>query len=302
MTRRWVGYLALPVMLVILAALPGTADQPKIDPAEGEAIKTLAKAFVEAFHKGDATGVANAWTEDGDYTDQDGHRFQGREAIQKNFAGLFAEHKGLKLRIDSDSLRMVTADVAVEDGTVSVYPPDGGPPSRARYTNVLAKKDGKWLLSSVRESPYAAPSNYEHLRGLEWLIGDWVGERNPGETERISVTWGEHQNFLHATFTTTFKNISVGNITQWIGWDPLDKRIRSWIFDETGGFGEGSWTRDGEKAVLKLNAILPDGKKLAATIILTPLDPDTIELQSRDRSLDGKPAPEMKEVKLKRAK
>jgi uncharacterized protein (TIGR02246 family) len=296
------GCLALPVLLAGLAAMPGSADQAKIDPQDGDAIKKQAMTFIEAFNKGDARAVAEAWTPDGDYTDQDGHRFQGREAIEKNFANLFAEHKGLKLQIDSASLRMVTPDVAVEDGTVAVHPPDGGPPSRARYTNVLAKKDGKWLLSSVRESPYAAPSNYEHLRGLEWLIGDWVGERSPGESERLSVTWGAHQNFLHATFTTTFKNIAVGNITQWVGWDPLEKRIRSWIFDETGGFGEGSWARDREKAVLKVNAVLPEGKKLTATIILTPLDADTIEMQSRDRSVDGKAIPDPKEVKLKRAK
>jgi hypothetical protein len=29
-------------------------------------------------------------------------------------------------------------------------------------------------LESVREALYTPPGNYEHLRGLEWAIGEWV--------------------------------------------------------------------------------------------------------------------------------
>src|SRR5439155_26628081 len=132
--------------------------------------------------------------------------------------------------------------------------------------------------------------------------GEWAGEAQEGGTERLSVDWAENQNFLVATFSTTVKDVPVGSATQWIGWDPLDKRIRSWVFDAAGGFGEGSWTRDGKRWVLKTNSVLQDGKKAAATYHVTHIDADTISLQARDRSVEGKAVPDKPEVRLKRVK
>jgi uncharacterized protein (TIGR02246 family) len=276
----------------------GTGGSPEAEAA----IQKLGEAFVEAFQKGDARAVAACWAPDGDLTDENGHQMKGRAAIEKALAELFAQNKGLKMRIESQSLRFLTPDSAIEDGISEVLPPDGGPPSRARYTNVHAKKDGQWLLGSVRETPFVPPGNYEHLRGLEWAVGDWAGEAEQGGVERLSVAWADNQNFLNATFSTTIKNISVGKATQWIGWDPVATRVRSWIFDTTGGFGDGSWTQDGGRWVVKTSSVLQDGKKAAATYVLTPVDADTITLQARDRSEDGNRLPDMKEVKLKRAK
>jgi uncharacterized protein (TIGR02246 family) len=270
---------------------------------EAEAtIQKLGEAFVEAFHKGDAKAVAACWAPDGDFILQTGRELKGRAAIEKAFADLFAKNKGLKMRIDSLSLRFPTPDSAIEDGTTEVFPPDGGPPSRARYTNVHVKQDGQWLLSSSREAPYVPPGNYQHLQGLEWAIGDWAGEAEEGGVERLAVAWADNQNFLNATFTTTSKDTSVGKATQWIGWDPVAARIRSWIFDATGGFGEGSWTQDGKKWVVKTTSVLQDGKKATATYVLAPVDADTIALQARDRSEDGNRLPDTKEIKLKRVK
>src|SRR6202022_1659083 len=124
--------------------------QQKEKPAEEATLLKNAEAFVEAFHKGDAKALAAFWTAEGDYTDQRGRQFKGREAIEKTFRELFAENKGLKLRINIDSLRFPTADVAIEDGTTEVSPANGAPPSRARYSIVHVKKDGQWLIESVR--------------------------------------------------------------------------------------------------------------------------------------------------------
>ena len=87
-----------------------------------------------------------------------------------------------------------------------------------------------------------------------------------------------------------------------IGWDPVAKRVRSWIFDTTGGFGEGSWTKDGKKWTIKTSSTLQDGKKATATFIFAPVDADTITLQSQDRTMDGEKLPDTKEVKMKRVK
>jgi len=155
-----------------LSSLPASAANQET--GDKEAVVNNAKAFVDAFEKGDAKAVAAFWAEDGDYVDLTGRRLQGRTAIEDAFKEFFKENKGLKLRIDVKSVRFVTPDVAIEDGTSSVIPPDGSPPSQGSYTNVHVKKGGQWVLQSVHEAPYTPPGNYEHLHGLDWAVGEWV--------------------------------------------------------------------------------------------------------------------------------
>jgi hypothetical protein len=69
-------------------------------------------------------------------------------------------------------------------------------------------------------------------------------------------------------------------------------QVRSWSFEADGGFGEGVWTNEGDRWIIKTNAILPDGKKLTATNIVTRNGPDAVTWQSKDRTLDGKALPD----------
>jgi uncharacterized protein (TIGR02246 family) len=302
MRARLFWLLAVAPVAFVLVVGHTPADEPKDKASEEAALLKTAEAFVEAFHKGDATAVAAFWTTDGDYTDQTGRTLKGRDAIEKNFKEFFAENKGLKLRIEITGVKFVTPEVAIEDGVTSTLTPDGAPPSRARYTIVHVKKEGKWLLSSVRDAPFAPPTNQEHFRGLEWAIGDWAAESDKGETARVSFAYEDSQNFMISTFTTTFKNLAIGGGTQWIGWDPIAKGIRSWTFESGGGFGEATWTQDGDKWVVKATGVLREGKKLAATNIITKIDADTMTWESKNRTEDGKALPDVKPVKMKRVK
>jgi hypothetical protein len=78
--------------------------------------------------------------------------------------------------------------------------------------------------------------------------------------------------------------------------------IRSWTFDNSGNFGEGWWTQQGNQWHVKTSTTLKDGKTVTATNIITVLDPDTITWQSVNRALDGKALPDVPEVKMKRVK
>jgi uncharacterized protein (TIGR02246 family) len=259
-----------------------------------------AKAFVNAFEKGDAKAVAAFWAEDGDYVDLNGRNLQSRAAIENAFKDFFTENKGLKLRVDVNSLRFVTPDTAIEDGITSVIPPDGTPPNQARYTNVHVKKDGQWVLQSVREFPYTPPGNYEHLRGLEWAVGEWVDEGDGPEIDHTTFEWSPDGNFLISTQDATVKDTLVSRATEWIGWDPATSQVRSWSFVADGSIGENTWSNEGDQWIIKTNAILPNGKKLAATNTITRNGPDEITWQSKDRTLDGKALPDVAEIKMKR--
>jgi uncharacterized protein (TIGR02246 family) len=285
----------------VVEPLAEVAQPPKDrNPADEDALLKNAEAFVEAFNRGDAKALAAFWTPQGDYTDLTGRRLVGREAIEKNFAEFFAANKGLKLRIEIESLRFPSPDVAIEDGTTAVLTPDGAPPSRARYTVVHVKRDGKWYLDSVRDAAFAPPSNYDHLKNLDWLIGEWADEATEGEAARIAFTWTENQNFVVSHFTVHLKSVPIGGGTQWIGWDPDTKAVRSWMFEANGGHGEGVWTGDGNRWVVKTTTVLPDGKKTTATNTITRVDPDMITWGVTERTLDGKPLADLQPAKMKR--
>jgi uncharacterized protein (TIGR02246 family) len=302
MRTRLLWFMALAAMTLGVTAPPASARQPQGDPKDVAALQKAGEAFIEAFDKGDARALAAFWVEDGDFTDQTGRHLQGRAALEKAFQQAFSDNKGLKLRINSASLRFLTPDVAVEDGTTEVIPADGGPPTSARYTIVHVKKNGAWLLGSVRNAPAAPSGTYEHLRDLEGLVGDWAEGGGKGEGERLALAWAEGQSFLVGTFSKTFRNAAVANARQIIGWDPVAKALRSWIFDASGAFGEGTWTRDGRAWVIKTTSVFPDGKKGSATFVLTPVDADTLTLQGKGRTVDGTAIPDSQAITLKRTR
>lgn len=290
-------FLFLPAALSSLCTLNVRADETAANQA---ALLKNAQAFTEAFEKADAKAVAAFWAEDGDYVDLDGRRLQGRSAIENAFKDYFAENKGVKIRIEVNSVRLVTPGTAIEDGVSSVIPADGALPSQARYTNVHVKKNGEWLLLSVREAPYTPPNNYEHLRALEWAIGEWMDEGEGPEIGHVTFDWSPESNFIISNQELTVKGTLVSRSTEWIGWDPAGGQVRSWSFVGDGAIGQNVWSNDGDQWIIKSNVILPNGKKMAATNVVTRSGPDTITWQSKDRTLDGKALPDAKEIKMKR--
>ncbi len=299
--RRSFDLIAVLVFgLVLLGTRPAQADEPNT-PGKGK----RAQEFLDAFHKGDARALAGFWAPDGDYIDQAGRQFKGRPAIEKMYEKAFAAQKGGKLTITVKSVRMVTSDVAIENGLTEVTPADGGPPAVAQFSAVLVKKDGTWYFESVRESPAQPPSNFRHLEDLDWLIGDWTSgseKEEKGEAMRASYSWAENQNFLVSSFATTLNGIPVVGGTQWIGWDAVDKQVRSWSFYSGGGFGEAVWTREGNKWTIKTTARTADGKKASVTNVLTRVDADHATWQATHLTVDGKEMPDSPPVKLRRIK
>jgi uncharacterized protein (TIGR02246 family) len=275
-------------------------SKAKAEPAPGKGQR--AQEFIAAFEAGDAKALAGFWTPDGDYVDQAGQQHKGRAAIQKMYEKGFAASKGAKLAITVTSARAVGTDVLIEDGITEVTPPQGGPPTAGRFSAVLVKKDGVWYFESVRESLALPPSHAEQFEDLEWLIGDWAGDAAKGESTVVSYDWAENQNFIVCTFTTTLNGVPVVGGTQWIAWDAIDKRVRSWSFYSGGGFGEAAWNKDGAKWSIKTTARTADGKNVSVTNLLTRVDDDNAIWQPTQITVNGVTIPDPAPVKLKRVK
>jgi uncharacterized protein (TIGR02246 family) len=284
-----------------LRMVPAGAEEPK---GEEKALdKERRAAFIAAYDKGDAKAVAAFWTADATYVDPDGREHKGREAIQKMYEKVFADNKGAKLAIHVTALKQLTPDVVLEDGVTEVTPAGGGFPAAAQFSAVLVKKDGEWYLQSIRESEaQPASANAEHLEDIEWLIGDWTGENEKGESASASYDWAENDNFIVSEFATTLDGIPVAGGTQWIGWDAIDKQIRSWSFYSGGGFGEAVWNKEGNQWALKVIARTAAAKKVTATNLITKTDDDHLTWQVTKLTVDGEPLPDLKPVKMKRVK
>ena len=114
------------------------------------------------------------------------------------------------------------------------------------------------------------------------MVGEWVEER-PDASVRLSCRWAEGGNFLLREVTVKREGKPVMSISQRIGWDPLARQIRSWEFDSAGGFGEGRWSRDGDRWTIKHTGVQAEGTVSSATNIMTNERPDVVRWVSTDR-------------------
>ena len=85
------------------------------------------------------------------------------------------------------------------------------------YTVLFVKRDGRWLISSVREEPDPLVRPHERLKDLEWMIGDWLDE-GADSVVRVNCRWSDDGNFLIRSFTVHHRGKPVMTVAQRIGW------------------------------------------------------------------------------------
>jgi uncharacterized protein (TIGR02246 family) len=270
----------------------------RADQAEDEAmIRANAEAYVAAYNKHDAKGVAAMWSPDAVYMDPTtGEAAVGQEEIEKVFAGILAELGEAKLEVEVNSVEFVSPNVAIENGTARIVRPDAEP-EESNYSAVNVKRDGKWQLDRVseQEPPAPPPSSYEQLKELEWMIGSWI-DQDENATIQTDCEWTKNQNFINRSFAVVVGDqVDLAGM-QIIGWDPAAKQIRSWIFDSDGGFAEGKWTRKGDRWLIQQNGTLPDGSRSSAVNVITRVDDDSFTWQSVQREVNGDILPNVDEV------
>jgi uncharacterized protein (TIGR02246 family) len=266
--------------------------------ADQAAIRKAVESYVAAFNQGDAKALAAMWSPEAVYTNPlSGEQVVGREAIEAQFAAIFAEAKGAKLEAKTDSIQFVSPGVAVEHGTAKVIRPDQAP-EESDYTAVYVKRDAQWLLDHVTEEDVlVVPSHHEQLKELEWLIGRWV-DQDENATVVTECNWTRNNNFIARSFTIQIRDRLDMAGMQIIGWDPATKQIRSWVFDSDGGFGQGTWTKKGNRWYIQQSGVQPDGRKSSSVNIITYVDDNTCTLQSVNRMVDGELLPNIEEVKI----
>ena len=188
----------LAMMSCSLAA--AIAADPVSQADEEAAIRKAVEAYVLAFNKGDAKAVAAMWSPEAVCINPlSDEQVVGREAIEKQMLETFAETKGIKLEATTNSIQFISPGVAVEHGTAKLTVADQTL-ENSEYTAVYVKRDRQWLLDRMTEEEIVVPpSQYEQLKGLEWMVGRWVDQDDKASVVS-ECKWARNNNFLVRNF------------------------------------------------------------------------------------------------------
>ncbi len=265
-----------------------------------KAIKALLDEFVAAFNARNAEAAAATYTETAVVVGERGERVEGRAAVRDQYAASFADSPKSTIAIQVDSLRFLGPETALEEGRTTITPAAGaGAPEITRFTAVYVKQGGQWRQAAVRDEHEHDLAPHDRLKELEWLVGDWVNESQAAVVS-TSCTWAKGGNFLDREFTMKTQGELVLSGTQRIGWDPLKRQFKTWIFDSEGGHGEGYFTRTGNQWVVKVEGVGREGQPVSATNIITRLGKDRMSWQSTARTLGGSAVPGIDEFTIVR--
>jgi uncharacterized protein (TIGR02246 family) len=280
------------------ASTPEEGNAPAPSSPDNRAVDDLIRKYEEAYNQGDAKAVASLFAEDVDYIDSDGVERKGRDTIEQLLADDFQANPGAKLQVTIDEVSRLTPDVLVNEGLATVTPATGAAET-TRFVATQVKKGDQWQIAQLVETASSPPTAYSQLRALEWLVGTWQDQASDQSVE-TTIRWAGDNSFLTRTFKV--KGAGQDEIDGWeiIGWDPDREEIRSWIFDSAGGFGESTWTNDGEHWLIQASDVLPDGSRATAEHVLTKIDDQKFTWESQDRTVNGDLEPSLEKVEVRR--
>jgi hypothetical protein len=155
--------------------------------------------------------------------------------------------------------------------------------------------------SAVLGQAPAPPSNYEHLKDLEWLVGSWEanvkaedevpGVVKQGDPVKIALAceWALGKNVIAVSFAVTAHGVTLMEHRGMIGWDAAEKQVVSGGFNSLGGHGHATWSKTGGQWRIKGAGVEGDGTKTQETMVFSNISEDSFTSQTLDRSEGGEP-------------
>lgn len=295
------GAASQPVPARPAAGKPGTTAATPVKAEEIPVRETLS-SFVKAFSAGELESLVALFSDDAVVVDSAGEEVRGRQAVAEMYGESFQEIPGLKIEATVSDIRFLTPDVARAEGRSRISSQNGDASEFTRFSALLTGKNGKWSLAEIRQYPLPpedVPTS-ERLKELDWMVGDWVDESGENKVSS-SVRWAENKSYLIRTYRVDIQREKSTSGTMFIGWEPQNGQIKSWLFDSEGGHGEGLWTRTDENVwVVKAQGVLRDGRPTSATQIHTIVNNDAVKTDSVDRIIGGQVAPDILDILMVR--
>lgn len=282
-------------MLASAGAFPAAAqssDQPASAAPDGlhATIAASAESFAGAYNAHDAALVAGLFAPDAEFIDGAGNAFQGRQAIEKEFAAFFAEFPQSTMEVSVAAVRLVSPGVAIEDGASSLRLTADARPKSSRYTAVHVQQDGKWKVASVRPASADGSSAHERLQALAWLIGEWVDE-GAGLVVDSTFAWDASGSYLIHRFEITAGGALVQQGVERIGWDPQQRVLRSWAFDSQGGHTQSRWSATESGWLIQTSGYRADGASAASEQQIEQISAERFRWTATDRIIGEEQLP-----------
>jgi uncharacterized protein (TIGR02246 family) len=309
--RRWVSPLLMFAGIVIgLVAVSRATDPQEPQKAQvatptprGEMeIRNLLKAVTDAYNQADAKRLAAIFTDDALLFDPEGEEVRGRDAITQHYGEAFDMGPTCKIVEEVEEVHFLSPDVASVIGHFHLDDEKGTALFSGRYSLIAVRKQDQWKLAELRDLANTSRDTVEkegRLRDLEWLVGEWIDEGEEGKGAS-TVRWEEGKKFLVRKYSTQVAGEPGRSGTQWIGWDPQAKQIRSWVFDSDGDFGHGEWTRVDNTWIIKASGVTGGGLTTSSTEVIVPINKDSLKLQSTDRVVGAERLADIEETVMVR--
>ncbi len=144
------------LFLVSNALIPAALGQ-RGRAADDTAIRSLVARYVAAREQRDEKAVAALFTADADQLVSSGEWRKGRENLVKGAMASSQASSG-KRTITVESVRFLTADVAIADGRYEIAG-SGGTPDRHMWASLIVTRTGEgWRIAAIRNMLPAAPA------------------------------------------------------------------------------------------------------------------------------------------------
>ena len=253
---------------------------------EREINQTLAQ-LVEAEERQDAETLARHLAKEATFINLTSNEtIEGQENLIAYLKEPFAPGEKPQVTVTTKSITIKSPANAIAKGKV-VRAFSSGEQENLAFKAEFIRADERWLLQTWTEiSLMPPPSQYENLKELEWLVGNWENDDEDSSfTSRNH--WDKHKNFLLQRFKLKVLGQRQLYGKQIIGWDSREGKICSWVFDSDGGFGQSTWVQDDDNWIVSTRYTLANGSLASATYIYTKVDDNTYTFSSVGRDIDG---------------
>ncbi|MCG3196728.1 MAG: hypothetical protein GHCLOJNM_01204 [bacterium] len=292
--------LVLSLLLSGMNPMTALAVEGASPPIVAEVRASLGE-YVEAFNRGDAEALAQFWAEDATYEGAGGESVRGRGEVLRFYRKLFTNNPGVRMQVADSAIEPASEGWARETGTDILTYADGSV-EESPYSALLRKVGDNWLIQSVVDLDVSdEPTHHQALEALDWLIGVWR-ETEEGVVVETTYEWTSKKNSILGRFSIrTSEGLDRDGIVV-IGWDPIDRNIRSWFFDSDGGTAVGVWYEKDGKWFSKAAHVLPDGETGSSTRVFEKVDDNTIRWRAINRQVGGEMLPTVGPITLTRVK
>lgn len=277
------------LLLSLASARSQDADPNK---ASLEALAANAQKYVDAHNEGNPQAIAKLFIPDGEIILSSGEIVSGRGEIEQYYTDLFSGEKHPRAALEAGSVRFITPKLAIEDGTLHVTRPTGEVISHHYTSTQVQQDDGTWLSASIRDEIDDVVPASEKLLPLEWLIGNWIIEKN-GLRTFLTYKWSDDGPFIDGKAVTEMAGEENTSSTYRIGWDNSRDNFVSWAFDSFGGHILTQWTKNQNGWLLRSSGVTADGEVNHSTQTIEP-DPSLQHYTwtTRDQTIAGNSLPD----------